>query len=271
MTVAEAGDPRAIAGRFLAARRAAQGLADYPGALPDGLLSAYRVQDAAIAEWGGEIIGWKVGRIPPPLSDQLGADRLAGPIYAAQTVTLDGAAPEMPVFAKGFAAGEAEFLLRVGAAPPEGQARFSLDEAAALIDAVHVGIEIASSPLGRINALGALAVVSDFGNNNGLLVGPAIPDWPASGFEDWTVETRIDGQLVGSGTAAAFPDGAIGSARFLFELLAARGIALRAGQWISSGAVGGVYEARAGQRVEALFGGRMTVACDLTEQKPQQD
>ena len=46
--------------------------------------------------------------------------------------------------ATGFAAAEAEFVLRIGTAPPAGKTHFTLAEAANLIDAVHVGIEIAS-------------------------------------------------------------------------------------------------------------------------------
>ncbi|QHL91917.1 2-keto-4-pentenoate hydratase [Sphingomonas changnyeongensis] len=263
-------DPAGIAGRFLAARRAAVPLADYPGCAPGDLAEAYRIQDHAISGWGRDVIGWKVGRVMPPVSETLGTERLAGPIFAAAPADADRAVA-MPVFDGGFAAGEAEFLLRIGAAPPAGKTRFTLDEAAELIDAVHVGIEIASSPLATINALGPLVVISDFGNNNGLLVGPAVPDWRTSGFEQWDVTTLIDGRAVGCGKAAAFPDGAIGSARFLFELMAARGIALRPGQWISSGAIGGVHDAHVGQRVEADFGGRFKIACTLIEAQPDRD
>jgi 2-keto-4-pentenoate hydratase len=259
-------DPATIAGRFLAARREAGGLAGYPGDFPETLEAAYKVQDAAIAAWGRPVLGWKVGRINPPLAERFGTDRLAGPIFVAET---DGGEPDMPVFGEGFAAGEAEFLLRIGKAPAAAQARFSLDEAAALIDSVHVGIEVASSPLRAINTIGPIAVVSDFGNNNGLVVGPEVPDWRASGFEDWEVTTRIDGREVGSGRASAFPDGAIGAARFLFELMALRGIALTPGQWISSGAVSGVHDAAPGQRVEADFGGRFTIACRLKAALPE--
>ncbi|MFL6862308.1 MAG: 2-keto-4-pentenoate hydratase [Allosphingosinicella sp.] len=263
-------DAATIAGRFLAARRGAAGLAGYPGDFPETLEQAYAIQDEAIAAWGRPVLGWKVGRINPPLSDRYGADRLAGPIFASHTVATDGFAPEMPVFAEGFAAGEAEFLLRIGRTPPAGQTRFTLDEAADLIGAVHVGIEIASSPLGAINALGPVAVISDFGNNNGLVIGAAIPDWRSSGFEEWDVTTRIDGAAVGTGRASAFPSGAIGAARFLFELMARRGIALQPGQWISSGAVSGVHDAAAGQTVEASFGGRYTIRCKLIKARPEQ-
>lgn len=259
-------DAAQIAGRFLSARRTTAGLAEYPGAFPETLSDAYRIQDQAIAAWGKPVIGWKVGRINAPASDRLGADRLTGPIFASQPADPT---PAMPIFAEGFAAGEAEFLLRIGLTPPPGQRQFDLEEAAGLIDAVHVGIEIASSPLGAINRIGPIAVISDFGNNNGLVIGAEIPDWRTSGFEQWDVTTVIDGQVVGTGRAAAFPGGALGAARFLFELMADRGIALRPGQWISSGAVTGVHEARTGQQVEARFGSDYTVGCRLVAARPE--
>jgi len=262
-------DPATIAGRFVAARRAAAGLASYPGDFPETLDEAYAVQDRAIAAWGRPVLGWKVGRIAQPLSGRHGADRLVGPIFAAQTAAPFGTSPECPVFAEGFAAGEAEFLLRIGRTPPAGQERFTLEESADLIDSVHVGIEIASSPLGAINRLGPVAVISDFGNNNGLVVGAAIPDWRSSGFEQWEVTTLLDGVEAGRGRASAFPDGAIGAARFLFELMARRGIELRPGQWISSGAVTGVHDARPGQRVEARFGEGYRVECTLRAARPE--
>ena len=262
-------DSSRIAGRFLAARRAAAGLDAYPGDFPATLKEAYAIQDAAIASWGRPVIGWKVGRVHPPLSERFGTDRLAGPIFAQTLALADGAAVAMPIFVDGFAAGESEFLLRIGAVPPGGRTRFGLDDAAALIHAVHVGIEIASSPLGTINELGPIAVISDFGNNNGLVVGPEIPAWRASGFEAWEVTTRIDGREAGRGRAGAFPDGAIGAARFLFELMAERGIALQPGQWISSGAVTGVHPVRAGQKVEARFSDRFSVACRLAAAEPE--
>lgn len=262
-------DAATIAGRFLSARRTAAGLPDYPGDFPESLEDAYAIQDAAIAAWGKPVIGWKVGRILPPLPDRFGADRLTGPIFASQTATADGPEPNMPVFAKGFAAGEAEYLLRIGRAPPQGKSSFTLAETADLIDAVHVGIEIASSPLGSINELGPIAVVSDFGNNNGLVLGAAIPDWRSSGFEEWSVTTLVEGEEAGTGRASSFPEGAIGSARFLFELMARRDIALQRGQWISSGAVTGVHDVLPGQRVEARFGTSYSVGCTLGAARPE--
>ena len=247
-----------IARSFVDARRAGRSLPDYPGTVPTALADAYAVQDAAIALNEAEIGGWKVGRINPPID---GVDRLAGPIFTRQ-ITEAGPDPvAMPVFVGGFAAAEAEFLLRIGATPPPGKTHFTHEEAAALIDAVHIGIEIASSPLAAINDLGAAVTVSDFGNNNGLVVGAAIPDWRNADIENWPLSVTIDGKPIGSGKAAEMLDGPIGAARFLFELMAERGIALKPGQWISSGAVTGVHAVGIGDQIEARFGAGLVVGC----------
>ena len=104
-----------------------------------------------------------------------------------------------------------------------------MDEAAGLIDAVHVGIEIASSPFPGINDLGPAVTISDFGNNNGLVVGAAIPDWRDRATSK-AGRSRLPSTapVVGTGNAVDMLDGPIGAARFLFELMARRGIALAA-------------------------------------------
>ena len=249
-----------IAGSFVDARRAGRALPDYPGDMPTALADAYAVQDAAIALADAEVAGWKVGRINPPID---GTNRLAGPIFADQVVTADGTAIAMPVFADGFAAAESEFLLRIGATPDPVKTSYTIEEARRLIDAVHIGIEIASSPFPGINENGPGVTISDFGNNNGLVVGDGIADWREVDFDSWQVELAINGAQVGAATTATMLDGPFGAARFLFESMAARRIALRPGQWISTGAVTGVHPVAVGDKVEATFDGRMTIGCTI--------
>ena len=255
-----------IADSFVAARKSGRSLSAFPGPVPEELAPAYAIQDEAIARFGGAVGGWKVGRIWPPLSEKFGADRLSGPIFAA--LITNGSAPIGRAFDGGFTAAEAEFLLRIGATPDPAKSKYTLDEAEALIDAVHVGIEVASSPLATINALGPPVIISDFGNNNGLIMGPAVSDWRESGFADWEVVTKIDGAEAGRGCASAFPDGPIGSVRFLLENLVARGIRVPAGTWVSTGAVTGVHTVGAGQRVTARFGPDHHLECTI-EAVPQ--
>lgn len=258
----------ATAERFLAARQSAQGLADYPGPIPATLDEAYVVQDAALARMTEAIAGWKVGRILGDLADRYGCDRLAGPIFASTVSSADEQSQGL-VFAEGFGAVEAEFLFRIGTMPAAGKTHFTLEEAADHIDAVHIGIEIASSPFAGINGHGPAVTVSDFGNNNGLLIGPAVPDWRSGAYADQLVTTRIDGEAVGSGTAAAFALGAIGSVQFLLENLIARGIAIKAGWWISTGAVSGVHPVTPGQKVDADFGPLGVLHCAIAAQEPR--
>lgn len=253
-----------IAAQFVAARAAGEALTGFPGVIPATLADAYRVQDLAITQMSAPIGGWKVGRIFSPLAEKYDCNRLAGPILKrAIHVANAGERPTAFVYTGGFGAVEAEFLFRVGTPPPARQRRFSLEDAAAAIDCVHVGIEIASSPLATINELGPPVIITDFGNNNGLIVGPEIVDWRTNGFEHWDVVTAIDGLEVGRGAAYAFPDGPLGSVRFLLELLVERNIAVEKGTWISSGAISGVHDIRAGQHAEAQFGPDLQVACTL--------
>lgn len=262
---------QAIANAFVSARNGGRSLSAFPGAIPATLADAYRVQDAAIALVGGHapgnIGGWKVGRIPASQAARYGADRLAGPILARAISIADDTnrtSLRGHTFVGGFGAAEAEFLLRIGHPVPEGKTHFSLDQAAELIGDIHVGIEIASSPLATINDLGPPVVVADFGNNNGLIIGPRIENWRLVGLTDLSVALLIDGREVGRGSAASFPDGPIGSVRFLLELLAARKITVPEGTWISSGAITGVHDVVAGQRVEARFGDTMlSVECRI--------
>ncbi len=254
-----------IAARFVAARRAGASLAAFPGSIPATLADAYRVQDAGIARVNDSVGGWKVGRILPPQSTQFGADRLAGPIFSRSIQhAAAGLSSTGSIYAGGFGAAEAELLLRLGRAPAPGQSKFTLEEAAALIDAVHVGLEIASSPLATINELGPPVIISDFGNNNGLIIGPEIANWASRNIADLPVAMLIDGIQVGRGSAAVFTDGPIGSVRFLLELMAQRGISLAPGTWISSGAITGVHDVKGSQRIEARFGDGLSIGCTIS-------
>jgi len=253
------GSAGSIAGHFVDARRRGVALPSYPGEKPAAMTDAYRIQDEAIALAAGTVAGWKVGKIDPPVE---GRDRLAGPVFADQVVAADaGGAVPMPVFADGFAAAEAEFLLRIGTAPDPAKTSYTTAEARALVDAVHVGIEIASSPYPHINADGPLVTISDFGNNNGLVVGDAVPGWRDQDLDAWPVSLRINDAEVGAATTATMLDGPFGAVRFLLENAAQRGMAVTAGQWISTGAVTGVHPVAIGDRVEARFGDGMRVGC----------
>ncbi|MBB6250339.1 2-keto-4-pentenoate hydratase [Nitrospirillum iridis] len=247
--------PTAAAAAFVAARAAATALPGYPGPAPIDLAQGYAAQEAAIALWPDRIAGWKIGRIPLDWEETLGEPRLAGPIFAANVwMATDAIQTPFPVFVGGFAAVEAEYVFRLGADAPEGKTAWTEDEAADLVAALHIGIEPAGSPLATINDLGPPVVVSDFGNNAGLILGPEIADWRARGWDSMRCETFIDGVAVGAGGAPSIPGGPLSALRFLASHLAGRGRPLKAGDLISTGATTGIHDIVAGQEARVDFG-----------------
>lgn len=256
---AEATTADEIAARFVAARRERRGFAAYPGRQPTTMDEAYAIQEAAIARYGDRVVGWKVGMVPPNLQEMLGAHRIAGPIFAANVWPAEPEAA-LPLIPGGFAAVEGEFVARIGVNADPAKLDWTETEAVALLDAVFVGVEYAGSPLNDINSYGSAVVASDFGNNAGLVVGPEITDWQDR-LADITVETRIDGQVVGTGKAASIPRGVMESVRFLVENLARRGRPVTRGVLISTGAVTGVHEIFAGQKAVCAFSGVGDIAC----------
>lgn len=256
-------DQQAIAKRFVESRRSAQALTEFPGQIPANLELAYQVQDAAIGLTGQRIGGWKVGRIPLDLEDQFGIDRLAGPIFISTIHEVaSGATIDMPVFAGGFAAVEAEFVAEIAKDAPTDKSTWTLDEASAMISDLRIGLEIASSPLATINELGPAVVVSDFGNNFGLVVGPSIRDWQSRSLETMSCSTHIENQLDGDGGAFNLTGGFVRSVQFLLELSARRGLPLRAGDFVATGQTTGIHDIAVGQTGTTDFGddGRISIS-----------
>jgi len=246
-----AGDPAAA---LLEARLAGVALAAFPRPVPTTLADAYACQQRLCASLGGRVLGWKVGRIPGPLVERLGAERLAGPVLRCAEL---GDAPGIArIFVGGAGAIESEVMLRVDRVPDEVPAT---DEAArALIGDVRAGFEVASSPAPDVHDHAPFGIIADIGINNGILLGPRLDP---EGFDRLTVETRIDGAVVGTGCPRDILDGPWGSLRFLVDLHRRGVIAMVPGQWISAGAVTGVHPIAPGQTATATFGPALAIAC----------
>jgi 2-keto-4-pentenoate hydratase len=255
------GEQEKVARAFVAARAEKTPLTLYPGAMPETMADAYAIQDAALALDGRRVGGWKVGRIGAELVGRYGDNRLTGPIFADEIVDASaGERPAMPVYAGGFAAAEAEVLLRLG---DVGDRSWDMETVKECVAEIRTGIEVASSPFAAINAHGPAVTASDYGNNKGLVLGPAIAGWRDLDLIRMPVEFRIDDARVGAATMETMLDGPFGAALFLIRTLRARGISISPGTWVSTGAITGVHEIRPGQRADALFDGKIRVGCTI--------
>lgn len=254
-------DADAIARSFVQARRQGHSLSAFPGSVPEDLERAYRVQDLAIAQWPDTIVGWKVGYIAAARRDHSGDDRLLGPIFARQCWNATGAIVEFPVFVGGFAAVEAEYVLRLEQDAPADQLDYTPEQAAAIASTLLLGVEIASSPLATINQLGPRVVVSDFGNNNGLILGPEIPGWQALDETTLRAETLVEGRSVGTGGASLLPGGLRTAFAFALGRSARRGRPLKKGDLVATGNATGIHDIQVGQQAVIRFEGYLEIPC----------
>ncbi len=134
---------------------------------------------------------------------------------------------------------------------------------------MHIGIETARaarSPL--INELGPTVVITDFGNNAGLILGPRVADWRARADTSLTCESFIEGKSVGKGAASDLPGGPVEALRFLLEHCARRGRPLNAGMLISTGAATGIHDIAAGERARVDFGTLGAIECVAVPAEP---
>ena len=240
---------REVSAQLTGARARARALPGPPSGLPDTLDEAYRIQAHSIAAWNDSVAGWKVGGVPPAYRERFDQTWLAGPIFARQVKTVEqGGNVSMPVFVGGFAAIEPEFIFQLGDTRKD--------------DRLFIGAEIASSPIPDINDYGPVAVITDFGNNHGLAVGPEIADWR---HRDGAiiVTTHIDGQTIAEKSLVDFREGAHEALAFLLELGESRNLALEPGTYVSSGAITGVHEAKPGARGKLDFGPLGNFSVDL--------
>lgn len=244
---------------FVAARWDAKAIAEYPATLPADVESAYRCQEAALRAWPDRVAGWKVARIGENWRHRYRDERLIGPIMSrnVKRAVTDGVV-ECPVFTNGFAAVEAELIIRLSANAPASKFDWTIEEAIPLIAEICIGVEIASSPLPTLNSLGPGAVISDFGNNWGVVVGMPIDNWRA--MRQISVSSEIEGVEVGQ-ASVDINRGPLTALAFALTRAAYRGRPLQRGALISTGMITGVHDIVPGQQSRHVFQSIGEVRC----------
>ena len=247
----------AIAAELVAARREGRSLTRFPGVVPASMAEAYRIQELAMSRWQDSLAGWKIGYISADRRMPGDPDRLVGPIWRQQCHQSkeQGFPAEVGIFASGFAAVEAELVIRlVHDLPARDGGGWTAEEAAGLEQHLLVGIEVASSPIPDINSLGPTVIAADFGNNNGLVLGSVLRDWPAGA--PLRLGCYVDGQLVGEGSAENLPGGIHRGLATALNILTSRGKPVRAGMVFATGAITGIHPIGPGQhcRVDVRAG-----------------
>jgi 2-keto-4-pentenoate hydratase len=246
-----------VAAELVAARSEGRSLTGFPGVVPTSMAEAYRIQDLAMSRWQDSLVGWKIGYISADRRTAGDPDRLVGPIWRQQYHLAEEheRAAELGIFASGFAAVEAELVIRLSQdLPAHDGGGWTAQQAADLEQQLLLGIEVASSPIPEINSLGPTVIAADFGNNNGLVLGSVLEDWRPGARPQ--LACYIDGRLIGQGSAENLPGGIQHGLATALNILRSRGQPVRAGMVFATGAITGIHPIGVGQhcRVEVRGG-----------------
>ena len=202
---------------------------------------------------GQPVTGWKLGATSPAMRARAGHDgAIIGRVF--ESVTF-GTPAELSMARFPDARVECEFAFRMrdAIAPrPQPWSAAELAERAEL----HVAVEI----IGTRYPKGAEAFrpgtndeIADNGAGIGFVFGPAIADWRRHDLRNVFIDIRIDGGEPAEnflGECRCDPIEALAQAA---GILGARGIAIEAGQYVSTGAATDPQPVRAGSTVQARF------------------
>jgi 2-keto-4-pentenoate hydratase len=124
-----------VAAELGAARREGRSLTGFPGVVPASMAEAYQIQELVMSRWQDSLVGWKIGYISADRRNAGEPDRLVGPIWRQQYHISEkhASAVEVGIFGSGFAAVEAELVIRLGEdLPAHDKGGWTAEEAARL-------------------------------------------------------------------------------------------------------------------------------------------
>lgn len=259
---------KAASKALVAARQSFTPKDGFPGPLPKTSAQAYAVQNMSRLAWDDVVMGWKVGGIGPDFQKQFGASRLVGPIFQKSILCCeDGDTVSMPAYPGGFAAIEGEYVVQLKDVSNLPDRDVTLADMPKVIDRVFIGMELASSPMLLVNAMGPGSIISDFGNNGGLLIGPEVSNPLKRDYTKHTVTVTIDGEIIGSKPTGAGEAGPFGAVIFMLNHMRRHSIDVSPGTLVSTGAISGVHETVIGSHSVIEFEGLGTMKVDLVPYK----
>jgi 2-keto-4-pentenoate hydratase len=193
-----------------------------PHLVPADRAAVYAMQDAIIAQIG-PVGGWKIlaGGTGEPACSPIPANR-----YFADGESINSSHHR-------FVLAEVEIAVRLGADLPAGA---DAAAAEAAIASVHPIIEMVGSPFVDRDAVVANAKLGDLQSNGAVIVGPAFDAAVRNELTALHVGLRLDGVEVKASDTGASWAAIIEAVRWLASHAAARGLPLRAGHVIITGA-----------------------------------
>lgn len=230
-------------------------------ALPDACRPAtteegYAIQqaliDLRIREGGARSIGWKIGATNPGARELLGVSE---PFFGVLLDNLTTDSPSSFVAAQMFQRViEPEIAVLIGADLDPADAPFDAAAIRQVARAVLPAIEVVDTPLSAGLKAGGPSLIADDGSHGRWVKGAPVANWQNLDLLEHKVTMAVDGSVVREGRGGNVDGGPFGATAWLATALAARGLGLKAGQYVTTGTTTQPIPVEAGQTVVADFG-----------------
>lgn len=241
-----------LAELLASSRREARQSGVCPAALvPATSRDGYRVNAMVVEKLGWEPLGWKIAGTTPAMQAKLG---VPGPIYGRSFRRFATASPSVLRHAELLdPLVECEFFVTLAQDLPARATPWTMPEVIDAIASVHAGIEVAECrfPMAQLPPLPA--ILADGSASGRYVFGDAITDWRA-GLAKLPVVLEVDGERRRNGLGADVMGDPLAPLLWLAEERRLWGDGLRAGETISTGSTTGMFPARLGQNMRAIFG-----------------
>jgi 2-keto-4-pentenoate hydratase len=224
---------------------------------PTTIAEGHQIQNALVELLSRPVGGWKLAATSEAAQR---ANQLSGPIYGRlfkdvlldAPADIDGANFHAPDI-------EGEFAFRMAADLSPRDAVYEAGEVADAVQSLHLAVEVANSRYLDHKIVGFPAIIADNGGTGALVIGPEVADWQSLDIPSVPVSINFDGVCV----SGSFRDDArckpLEALVWLANELSARGLALKAGDVVTTGTSSPPSRAGIGQVIEVVFEGLGTI------------
>ncbi len=229
-------------------------LIDLPDAIsPQNLDQGYKIQERIIETIHIPQLGWKVAITSDELMQKAGIkEPVYGPLFekwtAVAPVSIRDGAPTLYGV-------EFEFAFKLAHDLPARNERYTEEEVKAAVASMHLAIEPVGTRYKEGPAKSGVAkFAADHGGNYGFIYGPKIANWQSLDLTQIEVIGYSDDEIIGREFGSNVMGNPLHSLTWLANKLQQRGHYLKAGQWITTGAVVGPITIQPPAKIHGQYG-----------------